>query len=142
MANQRLYLAVQRLPVLGQGNWDQLIVAMREKGDNQNQNPSRRNHWRASVGGTIWIFEALFDTSIVDVEWFTNWLINLFGVNPENASVATGYNIYGRFATFAYLGTNQFRIGVFGFIEDQGYPGYADSHAAALLYIFDNAEDW
>lgn len=143
MAQTRLYLAVQRL-TLGDTNWDTLIAAMQAKGANQHPNPSHRNHWRLSIDETIWIFEAEFDTTVVDVDWFITWMSNQFGVPEGDIGESTGYNIYGRFSTFSYPGgvTNRFRLGVFGFVQGQGWPSYEESHAAVLQYLFDNISDW
>lgn len=142
MAEVRLYLAVQRLNV-SDSNWDTLIAAMRAKGvNNQHPNPSRRNHWRESLDGTIWIFEALFESTLIDVEWFIAWLASEFGVDPGLIGESTGYNAYGRFSTFSYGGQNRIRVGVFGFVQGEGWPSWQESHAAALDYLADNAADW
>lgn len=139
----RLYLALQRLE-LGDTNWDDLVSAMQEKGDNQNPNPCNRNHWRLSLDELIWIFEADFDTSQIDIEWFINWLSNQFGVDPDDIGEDTGFSIYGRFSTFSYPDgiNNRFRLGVFGFAQGQGWPSYPETHEAVLSYISDNLSEW
>ena len=144
MAEQHLYLTLQRL-TLTNNQWTVLRQAMRDKGQrNNDSNPSLRNHWRESLDGTIIIFEAAFESSNVDVDWFISWVSGVFAVNAGDVGEATGHNIHGRFSTFSYPAgaTNRFRIGIFGFEQGQGWPGYRVSLAAVLAYIADNISDW
>lgn len=142
MAEIRVYLAVQRLN-LSDSNWNTLITVMKAKGDkNQDPNPGYRNHWRPSLDGSILIFEAVFESSVVDVDWFISWSAGIFGIDPALVTETTGYNAYGRFSTFAYQSINRFRIGIFGFIQGQGWPLWEDSRAAAQQYIKDNTGSW
>lgn len=143
MAQINLYLALQRLN-LGDGNWDTLVTAMQAKGENNDPQPNNRCHWRESLDGLTWIFEAQFNSAVVDVDWFIGWLSGEFGINPGDIGEATGYNSYGRFSTFSYPAgvTNRFRIGVFGFVQGQGWPSWEESQGAAAQYIIDNTEDW
>jgi hypothetical protein len=144
MAEQHLYMALQRL-ALTNGQWTTLRQAMRDKGErNSDPNPSRRNHWRQSLDGTIIIFEATFESTNIDVDWFISWVSGVFGVDPAGVGEVTGFNAYGRFSTFSYLAgvTNRFRIGVFGFEQGQGWPEYGVSQAAVRQYISDNSAEW
>lgn len=144
MSDHHIYLAVQRIN-LGDVNWDALILAMQNKGQyNTGTNPNIINHWRTSLDGTIHIFEAVFESTNVDVDWFINWLSNEFGVATQDIGEVTGYSTHGRFSTFSYPDgvTNRFRVGVFGFVFGQGWPTYEESHAATLQYIADNILEW
>lgn len=143
MAKQRFYMAVERLN-LSDNNWNILITAMQEKGENQDPNACNRNHWRVSLDETMQVFEAKFETTVVDVDWFLNWMSNLFGIPVGDIGDTTGYNSYGRFSTFSYPDgvTNRIRIGIFGFVSGQGWPSYEDSHIAMLQYLSDNLAEW
>jgi hypothetical protein len=144
MAEQHLYLALQRL-TLTNNQWTTLRQAMRDKGERNNDpNPSLRNHWRESLDGAIIIFEATFEGENIDVDWFVAWVSGVFGVNAGDVGEVTGHNIYGRFSTFSYPAgvTNRFRIGIFGFVQGGGWPDYLVSLTATLTYIADNISDW
>lgn len=143
MAETHVYLAVQRL-TLSNANWNTLVAAMQAKGDNASPRPNRRNHWRFSLDGTIGVFEAAFESANIDEAWFVDWAAGVFGVNPALVGTATGYNQYGRFSTFSQPAgvTNRMRIGVFGFVQGQSWPEYAQSHAAVIAYIGANRAAW
>lgn len=146
MSQQHLYLALQRLDQSAGFDqyWLDLIAALEAKGANQNPNPSHRNHWRFSLDGLIGIYEAEYNSTNIDVDWFINWLAGQFGVPAGEIGESTGYNTYGRFSTFSYQAgvTNRFRIGVFGFVSGQGWPSYQESHVAVLQYLIDNLPAW
>jgi len=149
MTQQRLYLALQRL-TLSDGNWNTLVTAMKAKGANQHPNASHRNHWRLSLDGTIYIFEAEFNSENVDIPWFINWMSSEFGVPAQDIGEQTGYTTLevegydARFSTFSYPSgvTNRFRLGVFGFVQGEGWPTYEQTHVAVLQYLAANILDW
>lgn len=144
MAEQHLYLAVQRQN-LGDSNWADLIAALQAKGQhNDGDNPNLINHWRVSLDELFQIFEAAFEGANIDVDWFTNWLANEFGVDPLDIGEVTGYNQYGRFSTYSYPAgvTNRFRIGVLGFVQGQGWPSHEESRLTTVQYITNNQSNW
>lgn len=149
MSQQRLYLALQCL-TLSDGNWNALVAAMKTKGANQAANACLRNHWRLSLDSTIYIFEAEFNSDNVDIPSFINWMSSEFGVPAQDIGEQTGYTTIAvdgynaRFSTFSYPAgvTNRFRLGVFGFVQGEGWPSYIESHEAVLQYLASNIANW
>lgn len=134
-------MAVQRLGI-GDNVWATLLNAMKEKGNNNDPMPSSRCHWRASIDETMYIFEAEFHDHTIDEDWFVNWAAGVFGIDPADVTTTTGYNKHGRFSTFALGGENRIRVGVFGFVQGEGWPTRQESNRAVKRYIYEHADEW
>jgi len=144
MSEVRLYFGVKNVG-LGAANWNALITEMQAKGTRPNSsNPSWRNHWRPSLDGLEWVFEGVFESTKIDAPALVSWLATTFGVNEQDIGVSIpNYTQYGRDHTISYpVGTDRFRLGIFGFVQGNGFPLWSDSHTAVLQYILDNSVDW
>ena len=100
--------------------------------------PNLRNHWAVRPDGLAVIFEAAFDSENLTVLWFRTKLADIFGVSIDTITATTTNTIYGPVATFKYLTVNKLRMGIFGGLT----ATWAESHAAALLFLADNQDTW
>ncbi|MBD3354306.1 MAG: hypothetical protein GF364_22680 [Candidatus Lokiarchaeota archaeon] len=116
-----------------------LLDALKAWGDNAAPNACNRNHWRLRLDNDAIVFEANWDTSEWTLDSVKAKLGQIFGVNPDNIGHTTnaGY-AYGYLVTFSYGGTNYVRMIAFGGVSST----YADSHAAVLQFLSDNAAAW
>ena len=79
--------------------------------------PANHNHKRLSTDGSLIVFQGMFDDADLSVAAFTQRLAAAFGVNPSSIDVTPNSQEWGGYTcpfwTFARLGTNYFRLGIF-----------------------------
>ncbi len=116
----------------------QLVDALRALGRNADPAPCRRNHWRVRPDGEAVIWHAAWDVSDWTVAAMKARLGSIFNVDPSTITASTAQTDYGPLITFGRGGTNYLRAIVFGGVDCT----YEQSHAAALAYLRDYAEQW
>lgn len=100
--------------------------------------PNERNHWAIRPDNQAAIFEAVFDADSISVVGIRDRLANLFGVPVTSITYNIIQTIYGPLVVYKYLSVNKLRAGIFGGLT----ATWAESHAAALLYLSDYKDLW
>ena len=133
----RQYYGIENLNMTN-AQRDTLVDALKQIGDNQNPNPSRRNHRRIRLDGQAVIFEALWDDSDWTIDALKNRLGNVFGVDPATIDSSVNQTAYGPVVTLSRNAIDYIRLIAFGGL----LATYPDSHALVLEYLFNNLAEW
>jgi len=115
-----------------------LVDALRALGRNADPAPCRRNHWRVRLDEEAVIWHAAWDVSDWTIATMKARLAAIFGVAVGTITASTQSTQYGPVVTFGRSGTNYLRAIVFGGVDCT----WEQSHAAALAYLRDYAEQW
>jgi len=101
--------------------------------------PNLRLQTRIRLDNQAVIFEGLFKEDWLTVEFVTNKLADVFGVDPATITVVTSNNIYGTRADFQRpAGTDRLTMGVFGGVN----ATWAESRLAAVAFLSAFSTQW
>lgn len=133
----RRYIGIEDLGMTA-GQRQTLVAALTQLGrNNLDPNPCNRNHRRVRLDGMAVIFEADWRTEDWTAESVTQYLADVFGVDPATISHSIDHTALGPVVTFSRNG-DKLRVIVFG----GGAAPYALSLATVLGYLAANAADW
>jgi len=117
---------------------DMLFAALKGLGrNNLHPKPNYRNHWRIRLDGKAMIFEGDFNDEDWTVDSMTNWLSQVFEVNPHTISASLASTGYGPMATFIRNGAKMRMIAFGGLLTS-----WQESHLKALAYLKANKLEW
>lgn len=139
MADKHLYFYIENTG-LNDAQRDTLVDWFKTFGRADNSPfPNLRLQTRIRLDNQAVIFEGLFREDWLTVEFITNKLADIFGIDPAQITVETSNNQYGTLADFQRpAGTSRIRMGVFGGVN----ADWETSRLATVAYISANIEDW
>jgi len=100
--------------------------------------PNLRTQTRIRLDNEAVIIEAVFRDDWLSVEFVTNKLADVFGVDPATIDTDTQQTQYGPVVTFSRNSVDRLRMALFGGVN----ADWEDSRLAAVTYISNNIEEW
>jgi hypothetical protein len=141
MPESHLYFGAENIN-LTNAQRDALVDALRLLGRQNDDFPFRIAHKRIRPDNQAAIFEAVLDTSIIDIPAMKTRIASILGVPEGNITTTVTTQTFGNFSstvvTWKNLGTNKARTVAYGTLNGT----YAESRNECVGYLVANNAAW